>query len=380
MRQGGMNNKSLSSLPKPILWNPKSGCDSLAKKWLKSLIDYCDLLNWPLPTIFGHFMEGTAVEWWTPLVKRCDIDLVSLNVDLISKKILAQYATGLISGKNLARMKLFNNQVSMATHPDYLQFELAFQACMLDCEDLSMSDQIMWFCKGLTPALHIVVGMQPITNKEWEHITPLMEFTRGHVARTKTFSSPSSLTPALNFHRADTSPAPSSQPFEKASWTKVAGKDRRPVQEQQGNKKKQAVNKPGAGESSGKGGGAGDQSEAQFLANGALNPKWVSDTQVNDRLSKICQEYSEDMGYRHASSIPRAKITVIRMRADGACPRCHVWGHVDVDVKGKTICTAPSIVADWPLGGYTRNGKGGLNWPAPLGKMVGLAWQLKHKK
>ena len=381
MRLGMMTNKSLSSLPKPMMWNPRSGCDTVARKWLKSLLDYCDLLNWQVPLVMSHFMEGTAVDWWTQLIKQCDRDRITMSVSLLTTKFFAQYATSLISEKNQARLKLFNNKISMSIHPDYLQYELAFQACMLDCEDLSMPDQIMWFCKGLTPVLHMAVGMQPITNKEWPHISPLMEFTRGYVARSLVFTTPPFSAPTLNFHRADNSASPVVQPFDNTGgWTQKQKKNRNTDEEPQPVVKKQAVVKKGAGEKGGKAGGSDDIAAPRYLSSGAVNPDWADENMALERLTKICQVFSEGGGYMHTEKIPMAKITVICMRADGVCPRSHVWGHMDKSAKGGTVCTAPGIAHDWPQGTYTKNGKGGKHWPSMLGKLVGVAWDTSKGK
>ena len=74
-------NKSLSSLPKPAVWDPNNVKQLPdAKQWIKTLIDYCNLLNWPLPAIMAHFLAGSAAVWWTQLVKQHDKDQITITV------------------------------------------------------------------------------------------------------------------------------------------------------------------------------------------------------------------------------------------------------------------------------------------------------------
>ena len=103
----------------------------------------------------------------------------------------------------IARGKLFDNAISMFHFPIYYTYEMAFTAIVHDCKDLSESDQLAWFFKGMTRDWHIAMCRQSLSNLPWPSLVSCMGYTRGHILRF-----PLTLNTPANF--ISTLPAPPS--------------------------------------------------------------------------------------------------------------------------------------------------------------------------
>ena len=193
--------KNLNSLPRFQCWDPAVMHQlPTPRKWISRFANHCYLYgDWHLPSVIIYFSKGTAVDRFEQMVHNCEVTSEHMTSLWVQEKFLQQYNTCMQSESEIAREKLFNNDISMVQFPNYYFYELAFNSIVKDCANLSMEDKLAWFFQGMTADLRFAVCKQPVTNMSWPTLESVMVYTRGHILRFPTVLS----TPAhFGFHSA----------------------------------------------------------------------------------------------------------------------------------------------------------------------------------
>ena len=68
-----------------------------------------------------------------------------------------------------------------------------------------------------------------------------------------------------------------------------------------------------------------------------------------DMLARVSTQFPTN--YLESREVPMTARSILLMRLDNFCPRCHVPAHINVDCANRLVCRN-IISSDWPRGPY----------------------------
>lgn len=392
---GAGNSRTLGKLPRPRQWDPSDlGSMPAPRIWFCQVQDFCVLMEWNLPAIFGHFLTGEAVNWWFHISQSAT---GPMSIEDVYTRFMSMYTFTFQSEATMARHRLMNGEITLKLYGYVFHaFEMAFRACVREVGDMSSSEKIVWWLKGLPPSLAKPCAIQPTSNLEWTDLELLIKFTKGETIRLNVGNNLNPHAPNVNFFEATkankkankAASDPAAQPWVKTftgfnSKLPVPPAAEAPWQggHKQGGRGPSNAGRGSGPSTSGRGGGRGRGKQPYSGADGGgrgpkkakMNHPAVNNVHAGEAddgaqepmhgpwddgpyLASIYQKEVE--GYWHGINTTMLLPAQLRMRLDNWCPKCHRPGHVDVGPKGRAVCQQAKAAGsnDWPEGHYKEVG------------------------
>jgi len=334
-------------VPAPLPWDPENTKLPPAKQWLESFAEFCSLQSWDMPRMMLYFTAHSAKVWYTQILAFCSDNVITMTIPYLTAQFLKQYNTSLYSEPEMARHHLFNNQVRLTNVLHIDAYILKFRTVMREARDISSTDQIMWFLRGLPTDVHRAVAMQPLSNASWPDVDSLILFTQGHLRRA-------AFDPNL--------PSIAYAQVEDPSVKRPASSPPTP----QPNQKKGKPSYPAKSTPTPSSTRPTTQSAHKSPAD-AFTP---ADDSVESRAllkTVVCKaDITQPPDAWVKKGVPANRAYKLKNRLLGVCGRCKSLEHVDLPLAGKK-CTA-AVAVEWP-DAYTRKCSG-----QPLARAAARLW------
>lgn len=363
----GKTKANSKALPQPALWEPSKLASLPSPRiWFELMNDYVVVNNLHLPSHFKHFLSGQALLWYDDLSEQYNVKKISLDTDMIRGAFLTYYKTSLKDDDVVARDILYSGTVSMSKYPNFNDYELHFKTTVRKALMIAMKDQVYWFLKGLTPALHILARVQPITHIEWVTVDDLISFVKGHLLRV----ADNTAEPVFNFITSNSSSVPAPLAIQPLASPKFKKTSRQQSQQAadclQGRDKRQrfpATTIP-----------AGQPTIPARPLPGS--PDHISVKEGKERLSHICQDFDSSYPYWLSEGKKMYGDFCIKMRLDNWCPRCHRKGHQDFNKHHVLTCKGQEARPGfWPDGLFVKGAKNGAEgFPTNAAQVISKMW------
>jgi hypothetical protein len=187
--------------PPPPAWTGAKDKDSKlprGKIWLALIVAYCTLLKYEFVSHFMYFLQGAALEWFYALNSAYRAMGKELTKEAIQEEFLKTYDPTVRSERRVARNKIFDGECTMAQYDTVQKYSAEFLTLCRRAVDLSVTDQVLWFIRGLSSQIKQMCAVQT-DGKEWTDLSALIDFAYGCEQRLAAGAAVNKATKSLNY-------------------------------------------------------------------------------------------------------------------------------------------------------------------------------------